>query len=235
MSHISQEFDQFAHNYRENLDKSLSLSGESSAYFAELKARKLAEWFPHLATKKISILDFGCGDGMMAGFLPRYFANAQIHGADPSPKSIEIAQKNYPEFNFLINSETTTSLDYSDDRFDIVYSAGTFHHIPFEMHQGYINEIYRILKPDGIFILFELNPLNPLTMRTFKNNPIDKNAKMLTPWYSYRLLKKYGKAHINFYCFFPRMLARLRFSEKFLTKLPLGALYAAIMQREEGI
>lgn len=231
MSHTNQEFDQFAQNYRENLDKSLTLSGESSAYFAQLKVLKLIEWFPGLDDKPGAILDFGCGDGMMTSYLAGHFKKADIYGVDPSPKSIAIAQKNYPRVHFAVNSEASTSLNYEDNSFDIVCSAGTFHHIPFEMHTGYIREIQRILKPGGKFILFELNPLNPLTVLTFKRNPIDYNAKMLTPWYAYRLSNHYSKPKIKFYCFFPRMLRWLRFIEKFLVKVPCGALYAIIMEK----
>ncbi|HEX2978581.1 MAG TPA: class I SAM-dependent methyltransferase [Candidatus Babeliales bacterium] len=232
MSHINQEFDQFAQNYRENLDKSLSLSGESSSYFAELKVRKLAEWFPGIIDKKIVILDFGCGDGMMTGYMANYFKNAEIYGADPSPKSIEIAQKKYPKLHFFISSDSSTQLDFVDGMFDIICAAGAFHHIPFDMHQGYMDEIARVLKPGGSFVLFELNPLNPLTVRTFNNNPIDQNAKMLTPWYAYRLTNSRGRSKIKFYCFFPSVLRWLRFTEKFLAKIPCGALYAVIMQKK---
>jgi ubiquinone/menaquinone biosynthesis C-methylase UbiE len=232
MSHINQEFDKFAQNYREKLDESLALSGESSEYFAQLKVQKLIQWLPELNNKKITVLDFGCGDGLMTSYLADHFKQGIIHGLDPSPKSIEIAQKNYPSIHFAVNSESTTKLDYHDEMFDLVCSAGTFHHIPFEMHQGYLDEIKRILKPGGIFVLFELNPLNPLTVRTFKNNPIDKNAKMLTPWYAYQLTKSRGSSHIKFYCFFPRMLRWFRFTESFLVKVPWGALYAVIMHKK---
>ncbi len=232
MSQIHQEFDQFAQQYRPELDKALSLSGESSAYFAQLKVHKLASWIGQLANQEATILDFGCGDGLMTSFLKQQFNRATVFGVDPSPKSIEIAQKNYPQVSFAVNSDTSTTLDFPDAMFDVVCAAGAFHHIPFEMHEGYMNEINRILKTNGTFVLFELNPFNPLTVITFKRNPIDYNARMLWPWYAYRLNKKFGKARIKFYCFFPNFLRHLRFTEPFLTKLPFGALYAIVMNKK---
>lgn len=223
------EFDNYIENYRKNCDNALSISGESSAFFAEYKALKLKEWFPEYKTKKCSILDFGCGDGLMTSFVKSNFNHAALYGVDPSPESIKTAQQNFPGIIFSANSENTSDLNFDKNTFDLIFSAGTFHHIPFEKHQGYLDEIFRILKPGGSFILFELNPLNPLTVITFKRNPIDYNATMMTPWYSYSLCKKFSKkCSTKFYCFYPNFLRKLRFSEKFMTKIPFGALYAII-------
>ncbi len=232
MNQIPQEFDQFAQQYRPDLDKALSLSGESSAYFAQLKVKKLAQWIPLLSNQEATILDFGCGDGLMTSFLKQEFSRAAVFGVDPSPKSIEIAQKNYIDVSFSVNSDTATTLDFPDGMFDVVCAAGAFHHIPFSMHEGYMNEINRILKKNGTFVLFELNPLNPVTVMIFRRNPIDKNACMLWPWYARSLNSKYGKVRTKFYSFFPHALKYLRFTESFMTKVPFGALYAVIMNKK---
>ena len=50
------EFDNYIKNYRQNLNQSLALSGETSGFFALYKAKKLREWLPELSNKKISIL-----------------------------------------------------------------------------------------------------------------------------------------------------------------------------------
>jgi len=36
------------------------------------------------------------------------------------------------------------------------------HHVPIEDREKIFNEIYRILKPEGVFILCEMNMINPL-------------------------------------------------------------------------
>jgi len=228
---LKQEFDSYIDKYRPNLDNQLWLSGESSTFFAKYKANKLKEWFPELVLQKQKILDFGCGDGVMTNFTSDIFKNAEVYGVDPSPKSIEEAQETFTHIKFTVNSDQTTQIDYPDNTFDLIFVAGAFHHIPFSMHQGYVQELNRIAKPNGKIIIFELNPLNPLTVFTFKRNPIDQNATMLKPWYGKKLGKKFGKTKVNFYCFFPRMLRRLRFFEKYLTKLPIGALYAIIISK----
>lgn len=229
---MNAEFDCYIKDYRKNLDKSLALSGESSSYFAHYKAAKLKEWLPTRVAKVQSILDFGCGDGMMTSFVADFFPLAKVYGIDPSPDSIHVAQKSYPKLHFSVNYDEKPDINFPNGMFDIVFAAGAFHHIPFDRHDGYAKEIFRVLKPDGCFVMFELNPFNPLTVRTFKRNPIDQNATMLAPKYArnfLRTLMPQGIIETKFYCFYPSILKYLRWSERFMTKIPCGALYATIV------
>lgn len=228
---ISQEFDQFASDYRKILDDVCSATGESSLYFAEVKAQKLAKWFPHLIDAPLHILDFGCGDGMMTWQVSKIFKNAKMYGVDPSPKSIEIAQKLYPSMTFGVNSDIHTAIDFEDAQFDLVLTAGVFHHIPYRMHDGYMSELTRILKKNGCLVMFELNPLNPGTVYIFNKSPFEDNAKMLKPWYTYKLTKKYGGCSIKYYSFFPRWMKWFRPLEKWIERVPCGGLYAAIVRK----
>lgn len=229
------EFDKHIKNYRKNLNQTLSFSGETSDFFAQYKAQKLFSWFPKLQNKKITILDYGCGDGTMTNYVQKQFVQATIYGTDPSQLSIEYAAKHHPRITFAHLQKN--ELNFPANTFDLIYTAGVFHHIPFDEHQYWYSQIMQALKPSGHFILFELNPYNPLTQRTFKRCPIDKNATMLAPRYAKKLLSQ-PKTHTIktiYYCFFPAFLKKLRVFEKYLTWLPLGALYACIVQKEEPV
>jgi ubiquinone/menaquinone biosynthesis C-methylase UbiE len=223
------EFDAFIENYRENQNKHVSLSGESGAFFAQYKAEKLYEWFPEYREKNITVLDFGCGDGLMTELVHKVFPQATLFGIDPSEKSIEVAQRNFktPHFFWFDGNKT----DFTDQSMDLIFAAGVFHHIPFEQHAACIKEIMRILKPGGRFVLFELNPLNPLTQITFKRSPVDRDAQMLWPNYAKKITALSGNLHIKYYCFFPHFARALRFLEPYMTWLPLGALYAVILKK----
>jgi len=220
------EFDNCIKNYRQNLDKSLSLSGETSNFFAEYKAKKLLGWLPNLYNKKINILDFGCGDGTMASYVSKLFPQAKIKGIDISQESIYCAKKKFPTINFYCTENLNEKNSY-----DLIYSAGVFHHIEFKNHKNILKKIFNNLKINGYFVLFELNPYNILTRRTFKKCPIDKNATMLSPKYSNDILLKFGKISTKYYFFFPAFLKVIRPIEKYLTKIPIGALYATIVQK----
>ncbi len=228
---MKHEFDKFAKEYRTAHSTPLAATGESSTFFAQYKAEKLAEWLPEFFTEAPKkILDFGCGDGLMTHFVKQQFPTAQVYGVDPSSESIAIAQQNYPDLSFYVSGETLSF--FEENTFDVIYTAGVFHHIPFSEHEHYTKELNRILKPSGVLIVFELNPLNPGTQYIFRNAPMDANATMLTPWYTQKLLKPYGKPKLKFYSFFPHFLKGLRCTEKFLTKVPLGGLYASLLKKD---
>ena len=223
------EFDKYLKNYRKNLDISLSLSGERSDFFAEYKSKKLAEWLSHLQTKKIEILDFGCGDGQMPAYVQQKFVNAKVFGTDISHDSIAYATKAHPDLTFKELKHET--IPFPENKFDLVYAAGVFHHIPLSEHKKFIKGIMRVLKSSGSFVLFELNPYNPLTRRTFKRCPIDKKATMLSSHYAKKILRPHGNITTNYFFFFPSFLRKMRFIEKYLSKIPLGALYATIIRK----
>lgn len=223
------EFDSFIENYRENQNKHVALSGESGTFFAEYKAQKLFEWFPEYRNHAISILDFGCGDGLMTELVHKVFPLAKVSGIDPSAKSIDEAQKSFtkPHFAWFDGARAP----FNNQSMDLIFAAGVFHHIPFDQHQACINEIFRMLKPGGRLVLFELNPINPLTQLTFRRSPVDRDATMLSPRYARNLVTKHGALDTKYYCFFPRFAGRLRFLEPYMTWLCLGALYAVIVKK----
>ena len=225
------EFDQFAKDYREQQTEGHSfLTGENSHYFARLKAEKLAEWLPfYFSDIPKNILDFGCGDGLMTEEIRFKFPQSKIYGVDPSEDSILIAQKNYPKITF--QPSTNNLKMFKKNEFDLIVCAGVFHHIPFKEHSHYMEEINRILQPNGVFVMFELNPLNTGTSYIFRNHPMEVNAKMLKPWYAKKLTSLYGKSTFKSYSFFPRILRFLRPLEKYITKIPFGGLYAIIVKK----
>ena len=225
------EFDQFAKNYREVQTEGHGfLTGENSHYFARLKAEKLQEWLPsYFSGIPKNILDFGCGDGLMTEEINLKFPSTKMYGTDNSGESIEIAEKKHPHITF---KTTTNNLHmFEKNMFEVIVCAGVFHHIQFSEHKDYISEITRVLKPGGVFVMFELNPLNPGTQYIFKNHPMEVNAKMLMPWYTKKLLSQYGKTTFKSYSFFPRIVSFLRPLEKYITKIPFGGLYAVILKK----
>ena len=223
------EFDTFITDYRTNQDQHVALSGESGAFFAQYKIQKLYEWFPAYRHKPISILDFGCGDGLMTELTLKAIPQAEAFGIDPSAKSIEEAQRNFKAPHFFWFDGATAP--FANNSMDLIFAAGVFHHIPFEQHKTCIDEIFRVLKPGGSFVLFELNPFNPLTQLTFRRSPVDRNATMLFPHYARKIVAAHGSAQTKYYCFFPRFARKLRFLEPYMAWFGLGALYAVIIKK----
>ena len=146
------EFDQFAQTYREQQTEGHSfLTGEDSHYFARLKAEKLKEWLPQYFTgTPKNILDFGCGDGLMTEEVRLQFPNSAIHGVDNSEESIKIARKNHPEVHYYLSTDNLSM--FPSNTFDILIATHVFHHISFQEHEHYIQELVRVLRKDGILV-----------------------------------------------------------------------------------
>lgn len=225
------EFDAFIEDYRKNQDGHVRMSGESGAFFAEYKVQKLVSWFPEYSVSPVSVLDFGCGDGLMTSFIRQYLPAATVSGVDPSSKSIDYARRHHEGIRFEWFDGTKTPLP--DASVDLVTAAGVFHHVDLAAHADLVSEVRRLLRPGGRFIIFELNPFNPLTVLTFKLSPVDRNANLVFPSRARRLLRGMGPVGVRYYCFFPAALAGLRVLEPYMMWCPLGALYAAIVSKSD--
>lgn len=223
------EFDHYIeNNYRE--DDALSLTGYSYDFFARYKAEKLHTWITKSKLSPKSILDFGCGDGLMTSYVQQLFPEAAITGIDPSSKSIKTAQNNYPTITF----KTSDILDYASAKFDVIFAACVFHHIPEAEQAFYVQQLKQLLNKNGVIVIFEMNPLNPVTRYMFKRIPVDKNATMIYPWELKKLFSLIGKPQINYYGFFPRLISFLQPLERYFELLPIGAHYALIVHKKSS-
>lgn len=88
--------------------------------------------------------DVGCGEGYYTNALSKAFDSTQFYGCDLSKEAIHMAAKDSSHAQFIIANNT--ELPFIDHRFDVVTALFT----PY-----YPNEIQRILKPYGYFIVVQ--------------------------------------------------------------------------------
>ena len=207
-----------------------SSNGHAHILFAQYQAQKLKNWLGHYNKLGITILDFGCGNGLMTNFAQEVFYEATVIGVDPSIENIAKAHTAFGAINLL--ALDNSSLPFNDHYFDLIYSANVLHHIPFDQHTATIKEIMRVLKPHGTLIILELNPYNPWTAYSFATNPIEQNARMLKPGYLSSLVKPFGMPKTWFYSFLPNILSWFIGLEEYAWWLPIGSLYATIVKKE---
>ena len=94
-----------------------------------------------------NLLDVGCASGYSTIFFKNKARN--VYGVDVIKKLIEEGKKKYKNINFkLIKSE---KLPFKSDFFDVVTILDVLEHV--NKDNLMINEIYRVLKKDGILIL----------------------------------------------------------------------------------
>jgi SAM-dependent methyltransferase len=223
---MSSLFD-LSEQYAEMLNKGIRLSGEDQFYFIEGRLRDLLSRLP-VGFKPRHILDFGCGIGDTSKYLSELFPSAQVLGVDTAAQAIRYAQVHHA--NSHVRFETIDSLP-KEGHFDLAYCNGVFHHIPPAQRQAAAVLVYRSLAPGGRFALFENNPLSPGARMVMKRIPFDRDAKTLYAGETTRMLKESGFQQVlapRFLFYFPRQLAALRFSERWLTSLPFGAQYYAL-------
>ncbi len=130
--------------------------------------------------------------------------------------------------DFLVFDGKTTT--FSDETFDVVFSAGVFHHVPFSEHFDLVCEVSRTLKNGGIFMIYEHNPFNPLTCHAVNTCLFDENAVLLKPIRLRHLFQEAGMGFLlqEYRVSPPSFLALLRPIEKNLAWLQLGAQHYVI-------
>jgi 2-polyprenyl-3-methyl-5-hydroxy-6-metoxy-1,4-benzoquinol methylase len=92
-----------------------------------------------------SMIDLGCGDGILIEAIKKEFPKINIVGIDISPRRIKGLKKRFPENSFYVKDVCNTKLK---EKFDFVYSSQVLEHV--ESDKKMINEMARLLKKDGI-------------------------------------------------------------------------------------
>ena len=105
-----------------------------------------------------TVLDIGCGSGLLLFTLAINNLVDTGSGIDKSDKSIEIARK--ANNRFAANNKNITisffkNADISDitvDQFDIVLLIDVIHHIPKDHQLQFLNNVFRKVRPGGRLI-----------------------------------------------------------------------------------
>lgn len=102
-----------------------------------------------------SLLEIGCGFGIGAALIMKEFTPAKIKGIDISRERIEKANEINKEFIDLklinFNLEKAENLICENQSFDKLFSIEAIQH--FESKQSFIDESFRVLKPNGRLII----------------------------------------------------------------------------------
>ncbi|WAQ99294.1 Y2258-like protein [Mya arenaria] len=124
----------------------------------------------------IKVLDLGCGPGNYTNILSQRFSNSTFVGLDFSESAIEMANRDKAErglsnVTFQVGDAHNLQEDWTED-FDMVFVYNVLHDLP-NPHKT-LNQIHRILKPDGCFSLIDIG---------FHSDPVDNAGDMSAAMY----------------------------------------------------
>ena len=227
----SPEFDRFSSSYDDLLKDPLRdrFTGNESLFFHQRKCELIRSFFRRRKTDtaKMTYLDVGCGKGELVSLLREDFGS--VSGCDVSAEMMEAIE----------GVETRVQADglkipFGDAEFDFATAVCVYHHVPVVDRPALTSEVFRILKPGGIFCMIEHNPMNPVTRTIVSRTPVDANAILLRSGESRDLMVSAGllEPGTEYFLYVPKKIYQLAgWLEPLLAKVPLGGQYAVFGRR----
>lgn len=173
------DFDKYKKDssYRAAVESSIGFIGQNLDFFTEVKANRLLgiirRHYP--ARSDMTVLDVGAGVGLTDSYLAREIS--RLHGVDVSVGEIETARKKNPTVKYDIYDGRR--LPYDDNQFEVAFAINVLHHVAPLAQEEFVSEFHRVIKPTGLVVIFEHNPINPLTRRAVRDCEFDKGVVLV--------------------------------------------------------
>ena len=113
------------------------------------------------------VLDAACGEGYGSYLLSG--DAKEVVGIDIFEEVIFNAKEKYKKNNLSFISSSIETIPMPDDYFDIIVSFETIEHVEEEVQNKFLNEISRVLKPEGILIMSTPNKAVYTDLVDYKN------------------------------------------------------------------
>jgi SAM-dependent methyltransferase len=218
-------FDDYADDYGDAVQRSIGFSGVEHELFTRRKARHLLD----LVSRRLGppgdvrALDVGCGVGSTDAYLAGRLG--ELEGTDVSAEAVRRAEQANPSVRYTTYSGDT--LLYEDGRFDLAFAICVVHHVPPAERPRFVAELRRVVRPGGLAVVFEHNPLNPLTRLAVGRCEFDEDAVLLTSRSARGMLRAGGLEPIEqrYVIVVPSERPRVVAAERVLGRLPLAAQY----------
>ncbi len=142
---------------------------EKEKYLNSFEQNKLIPMLGDVPDKRV--LDVGAGTGRLSIMLAK--RGAQVTALDVSPKMLEMIREKCRR-DVACNVSTVVgdaeSLPFEDNSFDIVTAAFLIVHL--KDPKRFFDEVYRVLKDGGIFVVTNINQKDPPEVKTPDGNII---------------------------------------------------------------
>lgn len=158
-------------------EKITALVKEPASAFHPAVYKLINKYIPDLQGKKVLLPSSGDNHAAFAFAL----LGADVTSADISEKQLGYAQEIATRLGFDIRfvcDDTTQLSKIENNSFDLVYTSNGTHTWIADIVTMYAN-VYRVLKPDGFSIMYDIHPFN----RPFSGEP----------WKEPKIIKPYGE------------------------------------------
>ncbi|TSC84660.1 MAG: ubiquinone/menaquinone biosynthesis methyltransferase [Parcubacteria group bacterium Gr01-1014_13] len=134
------------------------LYDENEKYLNSFEQGELIPLLAGIAGKKV--LDVGAGTGRLSVALAN--RDAQVTALDVSPKMLEKIKRKNAKIQTVVGD--AESLPFKNETFEIVSAAFLIVHL--KDPTRFFDEVYRVLKDGGIFVVTNINQKDPPLVKT---------------------------------------------------------------------
>lgn len=172
--------------------------GKPGTAFSKGFARRLEMITQLIDLRDKVILDDGCGEGVWLQQFMRFTTPENVYGSDFDPENIRLIQaQGWGLGPGNLKACPAEKLDFSDNFFDVVFSNEVLEHV--QDDRKAVEEVVRVLKPGGKFIVFTPNRGWPFEQHGmfFSGKYYWGNIPLL-PWMPSSIRRKYAP-HVRNY------------------------------------
>lgn len=168
--------------------------------FQKTVAETVANYFHESIKEEISILEGGAGSGVTTSFLLKVDPRIKVVAVDSAPAMLNQAKDILSEYSsrvvFEIDDLLSCVKKQSDSSFDAFVAVWTIHNLQPAYRKDLLYEVYRVLKPNGLFISGDkysvadeaLHMLQlQAQLKRFKEFGLIGNAKLADAWVVHNL------------------------------------------------
>lgn len=192
---MTASFDETADRYADLVDGSISFAGQEHDYFVRRKVDVLVDLARTYCgdPAALDVLDVGCGVGSADRHLEGVFGH--LVGCDPSFRSIVQADHTVSGAGYV--GGDAAALPFGDGVVDLAFVINVMHHVEPANRGAVMAEVARVVRAGGMVVVFEHNPLNPLTRLSVGRCEFDDGVELLWPRELRRRVAAVGLAELE--------------------------------------
>lgn len=138
-----------AHSLDHHRDASIALSQYFNVSIQQFNAfRQIVEDGFDRPADELQILDFACGYGRLLRFVSAWLPPENIRGAEIQHDALAFARDRFGVDGYATSSDPEALR--IDRRFDLIWVASLFSHLPDRLFRGWLNRLHALLAPGGV-------------------------------------------------------------------------------------